>query len=65
MDLYVQRLGNFLAALDLEKVCRCLGLKILLLERQGAAVDQRIEVYQSAARALTRFDEIGSRSPAN
>lgn len=49
-------------ALDLEKKCvDAWDLKILLLERQGARVDQRIEAYQSAARALTRFDEMRHR----
>lgn len=49
-------------ALDLEKKCvDAWNLKILLLERQGAPLDQRIEVYQSAARALTRFDEMRHR----
>ena len=49
-------------ALDLEKKCvDAWDLKILLLERQGASVDQRIEAYQSAARALTRFDEMRHR----
>lgn len=49
-------------ALDLEKKCvDAWNLKILLLERQGASVDQRIEAYQNAARALTRFDEMRHR----
>lgn len=49
-------------ALDLEKKCvDAWDLKILLLERQGAPLDQRIEAYQSAARSLTRFDEMRSR----
>ncbi|MGB0419174.1 MAG: tetratricopeptide repeat protein [Opitutales bacterium] len=49
-------------ALDLEKKCvDAWDLKILLLERQCASVDQRIEAYQSAARALTRFDEMRHR----
>jgi hypothetical protein len=49
-------------AIDLKKKCvDAWDLKILLLERQGASVDQRIEAYQNAARALTRFDEMRHR----
>lgn len=49
-------------AIDLEKKCvDAWDLKILLLERQGAPLDQRTEAYQSAARSLTRFDEMRSR----
>ena len=49
-------------ALDLEKKCvDAWDLKILLLKRQGASDAQCIEAYQSAARALTRFDEMRHR----